>query len=623
MQLDNSKIMKISYKKVKGLIDKKAKFILMALLLLHLVGVMRMVSPSRFISPEPIYRNDYCFHFQKAYAVSTILKQDIALWGYDPFYLAGYTVGLLADMDNKAAGIFMFLVSFLEKAVSFKLYVLLSFWLLPLVLYLATRNFGMNKLQALLVSGLSLSFWYTQFPDFIDYGMFSFVFVSYLSVYVVSLFYKYMEKGGALNFLSLALFSSIIFYIHIFAFLILLVPCTSVYLINIKKLSFKKHFTLILLIFIIIILNSPWLFPVFKYTQFSKAATINNAWQSGVVKLVSHSFFNMKYIFRNLLLFLGIMGLIFWKKQDDKSKFWIFFPSFAFLFIISYFGSYIRFFAALGPLRFMHPLVFFSLLPASLSISQGINLAAEHLSKREAIVIAIIIFIMVSPFLLSPISAIILPNRIGEPLPDKGYALIDWIKDNTDNTGRILIELSGNTEIYFNTHLPSMLSVLCSRQFIGGPWFGTSYHDVSFSNFCFGRIFGRPIEEFSAQNIKKYLEIYNIHWIIAWSDESKALFSSRPDMYPLSTQIDKFSIYRVPHNSSFFLKGTGKINVAYNRIEVSDASQRELILKYHYIRTLKVDPPLPIESFRVLDDAIGFIKVKNGEVSNFTIYNEY
>lgn len=615
--------MKISYKKVKGLIDKKAKFILIALLLLHLIGIMRMVSPLRLIGPEPLYRNDYCFHFQKAHAVSTILMQDKALWGYDPFYLAGYTVGLLADMDNKAAGIFMFLFSFLGKAVSFKLYVLLSFWLLPLVLYLTAKNFAMNKLQALLVSGLSLSFWYTQFPDFTDYGMFSFLFVSYLSVYVVSLFYKYMEKGGALNFLLLALFSSIIFYIHIFAFFILIVPCTSIYLINIRKLSLKKHFSLLMAIFLIILLNSPWLLPVLKHTQFSKAVEINNAFQSGIIKLVSHSFFNMKYIFRNLLLFLGIMGLIFWKKQGDKLKFWTFFPSFVFLFSVSYFGSYIRFFSALGPLRFMHPLVFLSLLPASLSISQGINLAAEHLSQREAIAISIIIFILISPFLLSPISAIILPNRIGDPLPDKGYALIDWIKDNTDNKGRILIELSGNTEIYFNTHLPSTLSVLCDRQFIGGPWFGTRYDDVSFANFCFGRIFGRPIEEFSPQNIKKYLEIYNIHWIIAWSDEAKALFSSRPDIYLLSTQIDKFCIYHAPRTSSFFLKGTGKINVTYNRIEVSEASQGELILKYHYIPSLKVDPPLPIEGIRVLDDAVGFIKVKNAEVSNFTIYNEY
>jgi hypothetical protein len=615
--------MKISNKKVKGLIDKKARFILIALLLLHLIGIMRMISPLRLIGPEPIYRNDYCFHFQKAYAVSTIFMQDKALWGYDPFYLAGYTVGLLSDMDNKAAGIFMYLFSFLGKAISFKLYVLISFWLLPFVLYLSARNFAMNKLQSLLVSGLSLSFWYTQFPDFIDYGMFSFLFISYLSVYVVSLFYKYMEKGGALNFLLLALFSSLIFYIHIFAFFILIVPCTSLYLINIRKVSLKKHFSLLMLIVLIILANSPWLFPVFKQTQFSKAVEINNAFQSGIIKLVSHSFLNMKYSFRNLLLFLGTMGLIFWKKQGDKLKFWTFFPSFVFLFSVSYFGCYIRFFSALGPLRFMHPLVFLSLLPASLSISQGINFAAEHLAQREVIIISIIIFILVSPFLLSPISAIVLPDKIGDPLPNEGYALINWIKDNTDNKGRILIEVSGDTKIYFNTHLPSVLSVLCHRQFIGGPWFGTRYDDVSFANFCFGRIFGRPIEEFSAQSIKEYLETYNILWIIAWSDKSKALFSSRPDMYPLLTQIDKFSIYQVPHDSSFFLKGTGKINVTYNRIEVSEARKRELILKYHYISTLKVDPPLPIEGIKVLDDAVGFIKVKNAEVSNFTIYNEY
>ncbi len=53
------------------------------------------------------------------------------------------------------------------------------------------------------------------------------------------------------------------------------------------------------------------------------------------------------------------------------------------------------------------------------------------------------------------------------------------------------------------------------------------------------------------------------------------------------------------------------------------AAPGEVVIKYHWLSTLKTKPPLKIERFDILDDPIRFIRIYNGEVRDFEIYNAY
>ena len=72
-----------------------------------------------------------------------------------------------------------------------------------------------------------------------------------------------------------------------------------------------------------------------------------------------------------------------------------------------------------------------------------------------------------------------------------------------------------------------------------------------------------------------------------------------------------YIIYETNITPSYFLKGSGELEAAINRITIHSPSEGEIVLKYHWIEGLKTDPPLEIGSVKVLDDPVGFIRLRN------------
>ena len=56
-----------------------------------------------------------------------------------------------------------------------------------------------------------------------------------------------------------------------------------------------------------------------------------------------------------------------------------------------------------------------------------------------------------------------------------------------------------------------------------------------------------------------------------------------------------------------------------DRIEVRQAAGERLILKYHWMPGLRTDPPLPIEEARQPGAPVGFIAIRPGTTTDFTI----
>jgi len=75
---------------------------------------------------------------------------------------------------------------------------------------------------------------------------------------------------------------------------------------------------------------------------------------------------------------------------------------------------------------------------------------------------------------------------------------------------------------------------------------------------------------------------------------------------------------REPQRSRF-LEGSGRVSADIDRIEVKDARGDRIVLKYHWLPTLRTDPPLPIEEARQPGMPVGFIAVRPGGAHDFTI----
>jgi hypothetical protein len=605
--------------------QKRELFLILFLIALHCMSVFRIMPPSRIADKNPLFHIDFSLHFYRAAAISHILSADKAVWGYDPYFAAGYPIGLLEDFDNRACELFVFALSSLglNKAQAFKLFIIIVFLSFPLLIYLTAINFSLTKNERILTTALAVIFWYGQHFNFIWNGMFSFLFSSFLYMYIFSLFYRYLKFKNGRDFFFLTILSSLIILIHLLSIFCLFIPMIALYLLYFKKLSFRFHLSLLLGLCIVILINSYSIYPFIKNMNIY-LTNFSNDFQGGIKNLIGNFFFKSEMLLSNILVTIGVIGLFLWRKNKEREIYLSFLFSFLFMFALIYFGKYNKFFSLIGTYRFNHYLIFLLIFPASSSLIAFMQFLRHNFSVKKVYTIIFLILFLFAPLILSPLAIIYSPKVYVKAsiMPQKCYQLIKWVKDNTTSKGRILLEIGLKNKMFHFNHFSTILLHFCQREIIGGPQCLMT-NKYLFANFYNGLFFEKPIASYSDLDMKDYLKLYNIKWIIVWTPESTDHFDKLQGFVNKIHQIDNFSIYQANQNTDYFLKGKGKINVNYNRIWISNASEGEVVIKYHWLPTLKTDPPLPIECYNIEKDPIGFIKVKNGDISNFLLYNSY
>ncbi|KPJ61972.1 MAG: hypothetical protein AMS15_05365 [Planctomycetes bacterium DG_23] len=628
---------------IKSLKARKVTVYMALLIGLHIYLNFILIPPDQLFNENPIYQDDYCGHFYRALIAKKMLWEEGAVWGYDPHFMAGYPVGTVTDADNKSTGLVVWAFSFLGEGRAFKFYVFIIYLALPIFIYLTARNFDLTNPEAAIASTLALFFWY--FCDWVDslpmWGGFSFALMSYLSLYSFSLFYKYLQTGKLGDFVIFSLVSAWTVWTHVFVLFCLILPVGFTYLLSIKERKRKFHLFMFIWVVWIGLTNSPWVLPLWKFLHY---------------KIPTKEFFpsmGLGHIYSkpvaNIMLPFAWGGVVLWALEKKHIKAFSLLFVCLFLTVVTAYGSQLPVFHDLEPLRFFLPLAFFASIPAARGIGfvvrflqQGVlNLAKSMglLRKLGQWPFKIIFLLLV----LLVLSVQMLKIAVWEPgedclfreltakgehleatLPPEAWQIIEWIRKNTSREGRILIEDSSEESghKYFGTQMPALLPWYTRRQFIGGP-VPDVYILHHFAEFTGGVLFKKDLGLYTPSLLRDYFDTYNIRWIIAWSNKAKKSFIEYPYYTTVSETIGDFSLYEVNRRPTFFLKGGGKIKADYNQISVTEASAGEVVLKFHWLSTLKTKPPLKIERYRVLDDPVGFIKVYNGEVRNFVIYNTY
>jgi hypothetical protein len=185
-----------------------------------------------------------------------------------------------------------------------------------------------------------------------------------------------------------------------------------------------------------------------------------------------------------------------------------------------------------------------------------------------------------------------------------------------------LIEDSGHKVHQYGGHMIALFPLYTNREFIGGFYPDSGLKkEIEIPNFYDGILFNKKnVSQYSSDELEKYFDLYNIKWIVAWSNASKRTFNKHPELMPKIKEIGKFSIYENKIEPNFFIKGSGNITVNYNFIEISNATSNGIVLKYRYSKLLKTEPMLKIEKYKLENITIAFISILNENVTSFKIY---
>lgn len=600
------------------------------LLFLHSLFIFNQFpSFSHLTNSSPIYYRDHALHYSFARMGKNFFLDHLTNWGYVPYFMAGFPKTPLFDASDNPIDIFMVLVGFLPEAYAYKFYIVLIGFLPPLLFFLTCRNFGFDPRESLVGMFLSMFFFWLDVPyRMYIWGMVNFMIISFLCPYLISLVYKAFSKRQGWSYLKLGFLCPLITMTHLLSLTLWIIPFLVSIAIFRKNLQKNDWIKIGIVAIVTILVNFFWIKPLFTFLHYK----IPSGYALTITSL--STFISFQFLKQSalgiFLTFLGAMGLFQLWQEGDKKRFYLFSFSAIPLGLMAYGGAFWSVTRNIEPLRYACPYQVYIILPAIIGFFRLVK-KADSISSHKRIGIVIVLVIGV----FAAVGGRFVHNAFDKRpfttvLHRDIQNLFNFLKEKTDSSGRVLVENSSHHDRhgkgieYFGVYLLSIFPEKINREIIGGPQHD-AYIQHGFVEFIDGMLFRRDIQLFSSEQIREYLNLYNISWIVCWSGVSRKYFETAPGLFQVENRIGKFSTFSVIRPaSSFFYKGDGEIKADYNKIEINNIIPQdgEIIIKYHWLETLKTDPPHKIEPVLLMDDPTGFIRILDPS-SKITVYNGY
>jgi hypothetical protein len=586
------------------------------------------------VKNQHFLNHDYNLHYYCCYTTSLFIKSSLHFWGYDPFFQAGYPASALADLSSKLWEIFVCLFSFIGEARAFNLYTILSFLVVPLILFKTARNLGLSSAIGLFLTFFGcLYWWFSLLREMVYLGVTSYVITVYLALLTYSYWHRFLQKEGRADYIWFLVYASLLWALHFVAPVIILIPCAVAYLLKCRNLQRKTQWWIWLSPVILFLgAYATWLHGFITFMEYKNPLVVpfyksNDFWTFLKDYFTDVHYFtflwapSIKHI-RLVILILGIFGAVDLRRKKSYDELLPLFCGSIFLFGLSYFGSLASFTASLQPLRFKHAFDVMWLILGGYGARALTHYLIERIGKktfRMALLLLVLTLVPVYyPVVANEIKS---PVRLENVPTDYSLGVIQWINQNTNRQGRILFEDVGEEEkaIVFNKPVAATLPLFAKREYVGGPY-PYAYDKHHFVDFHSSILFGKPINTVSRQQFLDYIELYNLKWIICYTPTSKQYLGNYEDIVKYQGEFSVYAFYEIVREPSFISGGHGSVMADYNRLEVNLDQPGTVTLRYHLLKTMRSEPPLRLESVKLLDDPIGFIKVIDAP-THFVISN--
>ncbi|MEW6203031.1 MAG: hypothetical protein AB1546_13725 [bacterium] len=596
----------------------------------HVVESARVM----FLPPDAPLFNDFSLLQYTAEAARAFFAGSGALCGYDPHFMAGYPLSFIWN-SNAAVQVIAVLMPSVPVYWILRLVLFGCLMLSPVLMFFSFRNFGFSPKRTF--AAMILYLLYFRLGILILFhltGMVTAGFSATLNVFVISLLYSYLRHRRINTLAAFLLFFSIAPLVHKTAVVVLFVPFIVLILLYARSLRLRDIAGGAIAIALLLAANMFWLRPFFRFLPYKITLEEAPFWQNYDLLLPLRDYFTPLVRMNNLvfdgafgivhtvlilfLLVAGIYGLFLFRNKQRDLMLTVAVAAAA-IFLLSYYGSFWKFTAQLNPTRYIATFHLFLMIPAAAGTAEMIKLMCyRYKSGRGALFTPISVFLIAlfvfSVHWLNPFYHALSVKPGGDV-----QHLIEWLRHNAQEEGRILLEDSGvmdregGGQQYGKMHLPALFPKYTGKEFIGGPY-PYVFLRHHFADFHDAKLFGRDVDDFEIDELRKYLNVYAVRWVIIWSERSKKYFDYYEKVFSPLTETGRFRIYEIQGgNHNTIIKGQGRAAAGYSRITVSNARPQngEIILSYHWIDGIRSKPELKIEREKILDDPIGFIKIKN------------
>jgi len=610
---------------------------------LSLAVGMSLFSPGHSLfSPEPVYTNDFSLMLFLVETGRAFFSHSRRLWGFDPYFMAGYPLDFIWN-SNVFLQVLGVLFPSLPAGWIVKGVYAACFVVPVCTLYGGLRLLGFSTTVAVLGTALGSSYCLNGLPlVHASVGMITGSLVVHLAFFVFCLAVRFTFQGGRLPGVSLAAAFPLAVLVHKTSIVILAIPMLALSLTCLFAGRpaapcpwFRRRLLALFGIGVVaFVLNGFWIMPMLHLLDHKTFLKGTLFWQSHYLLrpikdylwvhqslgIVASSHKPGLMLLRQSIMVLAIAGAVVSIRGGESKKSFLFLVSCVYLFLLTYYGSFFSLTEQLDPARYDGALNMF-LVPLS---CKGLCAVGAFLRGRgggRAVGYggaAFALFLCAANLLPSFYTDVRACCRLRTDLPAPLLELEAWVKEQTTQEARILVEDSGYFDrhgpgyAYYHTYFPSLLPRRTGRPCIGGPY-PYVFLDYHFTDFQDARLLGRDIASYPPAELEEIFTRYNIGWIIVWSREAKEYLGGLSGLVHKEGDIDTFSVYRVDRKRSYFLKGSGTIRAGYNEILLDglEPEQGEVMLSFHYVETLRTDPVTPIEARALGEDPIGFIVLRS------------
>jgi len=599
---------------------------------LELWGLSQYFPPDAWLNVHPFYTDSYALHFARGLIGEAALVRHLRLWSYSPNLMAGYPAGTRTEPMGAApamwfwvCGGFFHELSLEQAAVLYKLMVVGLLAAVPPAMALAALWLGFDLGVAVLSAVLG-TLGVFNYPGILmmRVGMFGFLSASYMSVAWGAFLYRTLQAGRAWRFALLAAAGGAITYLHPFSAFLLVPPALA----GLAMSRGSRRGALAISLASSFVLSLGWFGPLLL----TLAIGVHFAkwWQSAPTIIAGlQALYRFRLPFPPLALAAAAAYGALYAPVHRKFKGTWLAATFAFA-ALAYFASLVPVLADIEPLRMEAPFYFYAVPFAAFGVYRGwCVLGLMRAGWRLPIKVLAAGFAtycgMVS------LASLWLESRTHGPiataLPPAAAEIENWM-NRIGRDSRLILE-SGWTigkhgevrPLYFDADLTLLWTLESGREVIGGSS-SEGFSTFSFVDFGNGMAFGRPLKQWTPKELRNQLDIYNVGELILWSDNAKQYMSQVPDV-KLLLENEPYALYGVEGVRSYLLAGDAdSVKATQDCIEISDAQPGRLILKYHYFRTMRAAPPMPISPAAIGNgDPNPFVQIDNDSLRDIRIYN--
>jgi len=601
--------------------------VIMGILLVQFVLVSISFPLDELLSNKPLFHIDAAWHWYHIKIAEELFRSG-RIVGYDPAFNAGFPEGVTYNWSAKfPAALAILCGRWFSEIVVYKLYAFASALIAPACVPLALYFLRMKRGQILAGALFGILLWWVSvFYWYHTAGMVSFVAASYVALpYLAKLLHYLQEGGGGGSLVGMGLLGALAMFWHPM-FPVPVAMGVSLYLAtSFQQLDFKRLRKLFAIVPVLALLpNLLWLYPMYHFQKvfvpgipdispYGKIVAASDLWKELVGIWAGNAHGSKLYA---PMALAAIWGWFARGRSFTERCGRVFAILGLFLNTLAHLGGAIPFLRFLQPNRFA-PVGYLALcVPASLGVyvawenSRTSHRALARWAAKMSLAVIVIMVVYSTNEVRQEVSWTHV-GHYGAPPPEVRELgelsrwVLNWLERDTSEQGRVLFETS-EARIHDGAHMAGYYAHESRREFIGGP-----YPFANFAGFWDATAFGKPIEQISQPTFSRYLDVYNVGWILVHSTAAKRYLDNMPGVVPVAGYRE-LKAYRYERPLTYFLVGDGQVaEQRTNNLVLDNVAGSEIVIKFHYVPGIKSDPHTTILAIRLMDDPNPFIRILN------------